>query len=341
MSHQDTDGAGAKREPSSPSTHERLQHPVLVNTLNCSLLTDLYQITMAYGYWRCNKHADPAVFDLFFRKCPFDGQFTVFAGLEQVLAFLDSYCFEAAQIEYLRGVLGQKCDARFFDWLAQVNCKGVKVYAQHEGNFCFPKQPLLRVEGPLAICQLLETTLLNMVNYATLVATNAARFRKTVGPDINLFEFGLRRAQGPDGALSASKYTYMGGFDGTSNVLAGMKFGIPVKGTHAHAFVTSFTSLNEIQVTTIRQADGSEAEFFQNVMAYRKRLEFSHTNSGELAAFIAYAQAFPDGFLALVDTYDTLSSGVPNFLCVAAALKDAGWSALGVRLDSGDLAYLS
>ena len=134
-------------------------------------------------YWRCNKHADPAVFDLFFRKCPFDGQFTVFAGLEQVrvpplvrptishtrvtlvqvLAFLDSYCFEAAQIEYLRGVLGQKCDARFFDWLAQVNCKGVKVYAQQEGNFCFPKQPLLRVEGPLAICQLLETTLLNMV----------------------------------------------------------------------------------------------------------------------------------------------------------------------------------
>jgi nicotinate phosphoribosyltransferase len=191
---------------------------------------------------------------------------------------------------------------------------------------------------------LLETTLLNLVNYPSLVATNAARMRLAAGPNKSLLEFGLRRAQGPDGALSASKYAYIGGFDGTSNVLAGKLFGIEVKGTHAHAYVMSYTNISQLRKTTIpsKTDPNIEIEFVSLVLKYRVDLNFElTTNEGELAAFASYAQAFPDGFLALVDTYDTIKSGVPNFICVALALRQLGYQAKGVRLDSGDLAYLS
>lgn len=193
------------------------------------------------------------------------------------------------------------------------------------------------------MAQLLETTLLNLVNFPSLIATNASRMRLAAGPDKVLLEFGLRRAQGPDGGLSASKYSYIGGFDGTSHVLAGKIFGISVKGTHAHSFVMSYTGLSDLTSTTIASsADPTvQVEFLSLVLEKRRILGFERSNESELSAFIAYAQSFPNGVVALVDTYDTLSSGVPNFIAVGWALDELGYKPLGVRLDSGDLAYLS
>ena len=310
------------------------------NLLVGPLLTDFYQLTMAYGYWKSERHNDPAVFDLFFRQCPFGGEFVVFAGLEEALRYLSSYSFSDAQIEYLRSLMPH-CEPEFFAWLRTVDCSQIKVHAMQEGSVVFPRIPLLRVEGPLAVAQLLETTLLNLVNYPSLVATNAARFRLAAGPEKVLLEFGVRRAQGPDGGLSASRYSSIGGFNATSNVLAGQLFGIAVRGTHAHAFVSSFSGLEELKERTILDPEGQRHDLVAAALAYRKDLNFTKTNEGELAAFLAYAQAFPRNFLALVDTYDTPKSGVPNFLCVALALDRIGYKPVGVRLDSGDLSYLS
>lgn len=307
-----------------------------VNPLVTALLTDMYQVTMSYAYWKAGRHNEQAVFDLFFRKCPFKGQFTVFAGLSDVLAFLNTFSFSECDIAYLRKALPE-CDAAFFAWLGKLDCKGIQIYALEEGTLCFPRIPLIRVEGPLAVAQLIETPLLNLINYPSLVATNAARLRVAAGPDKMMLEFGLRRAQGPDGAVSASRYSYIGGFNGTSNLLAGKLIGIDVRGTHAHAFIQSYTSFDQIKDRGLQGKD-----FVAMVLGYQERLGYQSTsNESELAAFTAYALAFPDGFMALLDTYDTLQSGVPNFLCVALALDDLGHRAKGCRLDSGDLSYLS
>ena len=233
------------------------------------------------------------------------------------------------------------CEEEFFTYLQGLDCSRIQVYAMREGTVVFPKEPLLRIDGPLVVGQLLETTLLNLINYPSLVATNAARMRLAVGANKQLLEFGLRRAQGPDGGMSASKYSYVGGFDGTSNVLAGMMYGIPTKGTHAHSFVMCYTSFEDITSPMLKTPAGAEIDFVASVLALREQLQCTNTNSGELAAFTAYAQAFPDRFLALVDTYDTLQSGVWNFVVVGAALLQAGYHPVGIRLDSGDLAYLS
>lgn len=208
----------------------------------------------------------------------------------------------------------------------------------------FPKEPLIILEGPLAITQLVETTILNLINYPSLVATNAARMRLAAGEGKKLIEFGLRRAQGPDGGLSASKYAYLGGFDATANVMAGKLFNISVKGTHAHSFVMSYTNLEELQSRSLKCKDGCSPpslDFVDLVLKCRKDLGFTSTNEGELTAFIAYAQSFPNGFLCLVDTYDTLNSGIKNFVSVSWALYQYGYTPVGIRLDSGDLAYLS
>jgi nicotinate phosphoribosyltransferase len=313
---------------------------------------------MAYAYFEAGKHGDTAVFDVFFRKNPFHGEYAVFAGLDEVLRFLDSYRFSEADLRELRHILGGRCSEAFFEYLADLDLSKLKVSAVPEGSVVFPRVPLLRLEGPVGIVQLLETTVLNLVNYASLVVTNAARHRQAVGPSKTLLEFGLRRAQGPDGGVSASRYSYIGGFDATSNVAAGALFGMPVKGTHAHSFVSSFTSLDEVRGRELPPAEGSAAaavggapmelaaaalrqlEVLRSVPALRA-LVGDDTNRSELAAFCAYALAFPHGFLALVDTYDTVSSGLPNFIAVALALHELGYQALGLRLDSGDLAYLS
>ena len=304
------------------------------------MLTDFYQITMAYAYWKAGVHEESAVFDLFFRKNPFGGEFAIYAGLEEKLRLFESFYFTDDHIAYLKEQMPQ-CQKGFFDWLKRVDCSRMKIYALKEGTIAYPRVPLMRVQGPIAVAQLLETATLTLTNYPSLMTTNAAKYRLAVGFDKGLIEFGLRRAQGPDGGVSASRYSYMGGFDGTSNVLAGYLFGVPIKGTHAHSYVQSFTGIENLKDHTLVGEDGKEHDFVKMVLELRATLGFNYTNEGELASFIAYAQAFPKGFLALVDTYDTLKSGVPNFVCVALGLLKIGYKPVGIRLDSGDLSYLS
>lgn len=331
-------GAGSPRTAASWAGTAPSAKPVN-GLVNC-LLTDMYQVTMAYGYWKAGRADDFAVFDLFFRKAPFKGEYTVFAGLEEVVKHVATYGFTDDQIAYLRSQL-PTCEPGFWAYLRTLDCSSLRIYAVAEGSVVFPRVPLLRVEGPLALGQLLETTILVLCNYASLMCTNAARFRRAAGRTKDgkprtLLEFGLRRAQGPDGAISASRYAFMGGFDGTSNVLAGQMFGMGAAGTMAHSFITTYAGLDELKT---RELDGKNiVELAQD---YRKRLGARACNDGELAAFVAYAQAFPDTFLALVDTYDTLNSGVPNFIAVSMALLELGHKPQGIRLDSGDLAYLS
>jgi len=345
--------------------------PPPTNTLVTPLLTDLYQLTMAYAYWKSNRQNDPAVFELFFRKNPFGGEYTVFAGLDEVLKFLVNFRFSESDLDYLRNTpaLGHCEDAFFDDYLANLTCADVKVNAMREGSLCFPRVPLLSVEGPLGITQLLETTLLTLVNYPSLIATNAARMvvaargtgkhddvaslseggvpttpsrRPTKLP--MLIEFGLRRAQGPDGGFSASKYAYVGGFDATSNVQAGKWLNVPIAGTHAHSFVQAHSSLDEAKGMTLKGKDGNDVELLSAVLRYRNEVldeSWSTTNDSELAAFISYAASFPDKFLCLIDTYDTIRSGLRNFILVSLVLDDLGHAPTGVRLDSGDLAFLS
>ncbi|CAF3356058.1 unnamed protein product [Rotaria sp. Silwood1] len=312
------------------------------------LLTDLYQISMAYAYWKPNKHQELATFDLYFRKNPFGGEYTLFAGLDECLKFVRDYKFHPSDIEYLRASLPSYIEPEFYDYLSTLNMNDIKIYAVPEGTVVFPRLPLMRIEGPVIKTQLIETTLLTLVNYASLVATNAARFRSAIGADKTLLEFGLRRAQGPDGGLSASKYCYLGGFDGTSNVLAGKLYGIPIKGTHAHAYVNSYESMNDLsqkdlcdRITGERRPFSDLCLQYLNEIGPTLKILPEETNKGELAAFISYAIAFPTNFLALVDTYDVLKSGVPNFLAVARALHECNYQAVGLRIDSGDLAYLS
>lgn len=303
---------------------------------------------MAYAYWKSGKVNDHAVFDLYFRKNPFQGEFTIFAGLEECIKFLEKFNYSSSDIKYLKSTMPSSVDQRFFDYLKDLTPKDVTIYAMEEGSVAFPRIPLLRVEGPLIMVQLLETTLLTLVNYASLMATNAARYRMVAGKNITLLEFGLRRAQGPDGGLSASKYSYMGGFDGTSNVLAGKLYDIPVSGTHAHAYITSFIGIDDLQERTLAHKETGEvydllelAYKHQDSIAADVGTLVSEASSGELAALISYAIAFPQRFVALVDTYDVKRSGLLNFCAVALALNDLGYKAIGIRIDSGDLAYLS
>jgi len=304
------------------------------------MLTDFYQITMAYAYWKAGVQEEEAVFDLFFRKNPFRGEFAIYAGLEEKLRLFENFHFTDDHISYLKEQM-PRCERGFFDWLKSVDCSKVKIYAFKEGTISFPREPLMRVEGPIAVAQLLETATLTLTNYASLMTTNAAKYRLTAGFEKGLIEFGLRRAQGPDGGVSASRYSYIGGFDGTSNVLGGYLFGIPIRGTHAHSYVQSFIGVEDLKDRTLAGTDGKVHDFGKKVLEIRAELGFNHTNEGELASFIAYAQAFPREFLALVDTYDTLKSGVPNFVCVALGLLKLGYRPIGIRLDSGDLSYLS
>ncbi|KAL6894415.1 hypothetical protein ACP4OV_008513 [Aristida adscensionis] len=324
--------------------------PRPTNPMVSPLLTDLYQFSMAYAYWKAGKHLDRAVFDLYFRKNPFGGEFTIFGGLEECIRFIANFKITEEEINFLRSVM-PTCEDGFFEYLSSINCSDVEVYAIPEGYVVFPKVPLMRIEGPVAVVQLLETPFLSLVNYASLVTTNAARHRLVAGKSKNLLEFGLRRAQGPDGGISASRYSYMGGFDATSNVAAGRLFGIPIRGTHSHAFVSSFMGIDEIIDRTLISLDGSNKceDFVSLVQNWLTRIKdassllgtFGETSQSELAAFTSYALAFPKSFLALVDTYDVMRSGVPNFCAVALALNDLGYKAVGIRLDSGDLAYLS
>ncbi|KAG5061193.1 hypothetical protein JHK87_002222 [Glycine soja] len=189
--------------------------PGPTNPMVTPMLTDQYQFTMAYAYWKAGKHQERAVFDLYFRKNPFGGEYTVFAGLEECVRFVANYKLNEEDIDYIKNNLSVSCEDGFLDYLRRIDCSDVEVYAIPEGSVVFPKVPLLRIEGPIAVVQLLETPFVNLINFASLVSTNAARHRFVAGKTKTLLEFGLRRAQGPDGGVGASKYSYIGGFDAT------------------------------------------------------------------------------------------------------------------------------
>lgn len=269
-----------------------------------ALLTDLYQLTMAYGYWKLGRADLEAVFHLIFRDHPFRGGYTVAAGLGPVIEFLQGLHFEPDDLEYLASLTGN--DGRplfepgFLDFLGRFEF-ACDLDAVPEGTVVFPHEPLVRVTGPLWQCQILETALLNQINFQSLIATKATRVCLATHHE-PVLEFGLRRAQGIDGGVSASRAAFIGGCVGTSNVLAGKLYGIPVKGTHAHSWVMSFDD--------------------------------------ELESFEAYARAMPNNCVFLVDTYDTLE-GVRRAIEVGRRLREHGHELAGIRLDSGDLAYLS
>lgn len=269
-----------------------------------ALLTDLYQLTMAFAYWRSGKAHQDAVFQLIFRQHPFKGGFTVMAGLEDCVAFLRSFRFEQADLAYLATLQGRDAkplfDRAFLEDLERLRLT-LDVDAVPEGTVVFPQEPLVRVRGPILQAQLMETALLNFVNFQSLIATKAARVCLAAQGD-PVIEFGLRRAQGVDGGLTATRASYIGGCAGTSNVLAGQVWGIPVMGTHAHSWVMSFPE--------------------------------------ELDAFNAYADALPNNCTFLVDTYSSLE-GVRHAIEVGQRLASGGQRLAGIRLDSGDLAYLS
>ncbi|WEV40125.1 nicotinate phosphoribosyltransferase [Lactobacillus sp. ESL0681] len=262
-----------------------------------ALHTDLYEINMMYTYFKKGIADRHAVFEAYYREEPFGNGFSIFAGLEHIILYLKQLHFSESDLRYLEEEVGY--DADFIDYLRNFKLQ-LTVRSMREGEIVFANEPLVQVEGPLAQCQLVETAILNIINYQTLVATKAARVKLAVQGD-GVMEFGSRRAQETDAALWGTRAAYISGFDSTSNVRAGKLFGIPVSGTHAHSLVEAF---------------GSEYE-----------------------AFKAYAQTHHD-CVFLVDTYDTVRSGVPNAIKVAREMGDQ-INFQGVRIDSGDMAYIS
>ncbi len=266
--------------------------------MNLTLLTDFYELSMMQGLFLHDENP-PVVFDMFFRRQPFNGGFALFAGLQTALALIESLHFSDEDLLYLDGLGIFHKD--FLDYLKDFRFTG-DLWSMDEGTLAFPGEPLVRVHASLMEAQLIESALLAIINFQTLIATKTARIGLAAGGG-GIVEFGLRRAQGVDGALSASRAAFIGGAVATSNTLAGKLYGIPVRGTMAHSWIMAF---------------GSEREAFQK-----------------------YAEAYPDATVLLIDTYDTLGSGIENAIEVGQRLRDAGHTTFGVRLDSGDLEYLS
>lgn len=268
---------------------------------NLTLLTDLYELTMMQGYFKNKDRNETVIFDAFYRNNPGDGGYAVCAGLEQVIDYVKNLHFDEQDITYLRslGIF----DDDFLDYLRDFQFSG-DIYAIPEGSVMFPREPFIKVIAPIMEAQLVETAILNIINHQSLIATKAARVCQAARGD-GIMEFGLRRAQGPDAGIYGARAAMIGGCIGTSNVLAGQLFDVPVKGTHAHSWIMSFPD--------------------------------------EYTAFKTYAELYPSACILLVDTYDTLKSGVPNAIKVFTEMREAGipLTFYGIRLDSGDLAYLS
>ncbi|MDD6785502.1 MAG: nicotinate phosphoribosyltransferase [Eggerthellales bacterium] len=271
--------------------------------LNQPLLTDLYQLTMAQGYWECGKIDTEACFHMYFRDYPFKGGYAVACGMSQLAELVDGFTFSEDDLAYLGSIPapggGKLFKPEFLDYLRNFKLS-VDIDAVVEGEIVFPYEPLVRVKGPIMDCQLLETALLNCVNFETLIATKAARV--CLAAEAPVAEFGLRRAQGAAGGVWASRASVVGGCSSTSNVLAGKMFNLPVSGTHAHSWVMSFPD--------------------------------------ELTAFRAYAEAFPTNCVLLVDTYDVVQ-GVKNAITVGLEMRQRGQKLTGIRIDSGDLSWLA
>lgn len=265
-----------------------------------TLLTDLYELTMMQGYFK-SKSNERVVFDAFYRTNPCNGGYAIACGLEQLITYIKELRFSYEDIEYLRslGIF----DEDFLDYLSSYHFTG-DIYAIPEGTVVFPREPLVKVVAPIMEAQLVETAILNIINHQSLIATKASRVVYAAKGD-GIMEFGLRRAQGPDAGIYGARAAVIGGCIGTSNVLSGQLFDIPVKGTHAHSWIMSFED--------------------------------------EYTAFKTYAMQYPEAMILLVDTYDTLKSGVPNAIRVFKEMREQGYAMpnYGIRLDSGDLAYLS
>ena len=272
-----------------------------MNKQNLTLLTDLYELTMMQGYFQHKDQNETVIFDAFYRANPGEGGYSVAAGLEQVIQYIKELHFSEEDIEYLAGlgIFGRD----FLDYLKDFKFTG-DIYAIPEGSVIFPREPLIKVIAPIMQAQLIETAILNIINHQSLIATKAARVCYAARGD-GIMEFGLRRAQGPDAGTYGARAAVIGGCIGTSNVLCGRLFDVPVKGTHAHSWIMSFPD--------------------------------------EYTAFKTYAEMYPSACILLVDTYDTLKSGVPNAIRVFKEMREAGvpLTFYGIRLDSGDLAYLS
>ena len=271
-----------------------------MNKQDLTLLTDLYELTMMQGYYKKGQH-ETVVFDVFYRHNPCSNGYSVCAGLDQVIDYIKNLHFTYEDVDYLRSL--HIFDDDFLQYLSGFHFTG-DIYAIPEGSVVFPKEPLLKVIAPIMEAQLVETTILNLINHQSLIATKTSRVVYAADGD-GIMEFGLRRAQGPDAGLYGARAAMIGGCVGTSNVLAGQLFDVPVMGTHAHSWIMTFPD--------------------------------------EYTAFKYYAELYPDNCTLLVDTYDTLKSGVPNAIRVFQEFKDAGkpLKKYGIRLDSGDLAYLS
>lgn len=270
-----------------------------MQTLNkhVGLFTDFYELTMAQGYLLSGKGDTRVTFDYFYRKNPYGGGYTLFVGLEDILELILSFRFEKEDLNYLNKA---GFDKRFLEYLADFRFRS-DIWSCKEGEVVFPNEPILRVEGNIIEAQLIETILLNFLNFETLIATKATRIRQIAG-DKTITDFGLRRAQGL-GGIHASRAAIIGGFDSTSNVYSAFSFGLPFSGTQAHSWVQSFEN--------------------------------------ELEAFRSFARIYPDDCVLLVDTYDTLNAGLPNAIRVGKEMEAEGNRLKGIRLDSGDLAYLS
>ena len=268
---------------------------------NLTLMTDLYELTMMQGYFKHKDRNETVIFDAFFRNNPMDSGYAISAGLEQVIDYINNLHFEEADIEYLRSL--KIFDEDFLDYLKTFRFSG-DIYAIPEGSLMFPREPMIKVIAPIMEAQLVETAILNIINHQSLIATKASRVCYAAKGD-GIMEFGLRRAQGPDAGTYGARAAMIGGCIGTSNVLTGQLFGVPVKGTHAHSWIMSFPD--------------------------------------EYTAFKTYANMYPTACILLVDTYDTLKSGVPNAIKVFKEMREEGipLTFYGIRLDSGDLAYLS
>ena len=268
---------------------------------NLTLLTDLYELTMMQGYFKEKDANETVIFDAFYRANPDGNGYAICAGLEQVIENIQNLHFVREDVEYLRSL--KMFDEDFLEYLADFKFSG-DIYAIPEGTVVFPREPLIKVIAPIMEAQLVETAILNIINHQSLIATKTARIVHAAQGD-GIMEFGLRRAQGPDAGIYGARAAMIAGCIGTSNVLAGQMFDVPVKGTHAHSWIMSFPD--------------------------------------ELTAFRTYAKLYPDACILLVDTYDTLGSGVPNAIRVFKEMREAGipLTFYGIRLDSGDLAYLS
>lgn len=272
-----------------------------MNQRNLTLLTDFYELTMMQGYFKQKDANKTVVFDVFYRTNPFGNGFAICAGLEQVIAYIENLHFEPEDVDYLRTT--GMFEEDFLEYLLNFHFSG-DIYAIPEGTPVFPREPLIKVIAPIMEAQLIETALLNIINHQSLIATKTYRIVHAAQGD-GVMEFGLRRAQGPDAGIYGARAAMIAGCIGTSNVLTGQMFDVPVKGTHAHSWIMSFPD--------------------------------------ELTAFRTYAHMYPSACILLVDTYDTLNSGVPHAIQVFKEMREEGipLTFYGIRLDSGDLAYLS